>query len=52
MIYFANNKIKMKDKFLKIKKIIKGLQNKLEKNIVEKNHDENILKQDLIWAKV
>ena len=41
----------MKDKFLKIKKIIKGLQNKLEKNVVEKDHDENILKQDLIWAK-
>ena len=41
----------MKDKFLEIKKIIKGLQDKLEKNVVEKDHDENILKQNLIWAK-
>ena len=41
----------MKDKYSKIKKIIlkkiKQLQNKLENNFVEKDHDENILKQDL-----
>ena len=45
----------MKEKYLKIKKNIlkkvKGLQNKLENNFIEKDHDENILKQDLIWAK-
>ena len=45
----------MKEKYLKIKKNIqkkiKFLQDKLENNFVEKDHDENILKQDLIWAK-
>ncbi len=41
----------MKNLFLKTKKIFNYLQNNLQRNVSEQNHDENILKQNLVWAK-